>query len=103
MRQHKGRPPFVTQATGIGMVGVDPNGQLISIPIVPSGGTGGSGTLPGNIASKEYVDALIAALQTQIDAGASFYMSPLTTGGDPTTAELIFAPDGDVVMLPVAF
>ncbi len=35
--------------------------------------------------------------------GISFYMSPLTTGGDPTTAELIFGPDGDVVMVPVAF
>ncbi len=33
----------------------------------------------------------------------AFYMSPLTTGGDPTTAELIFGPDGDVVMLPVLF
>ncbi len=35
--------------------------------------------------------------------GISFYMSPLTTGGDPTTAELIFGPDGDVVMVPVDF
>jgi hypothetical protein len=36
-------------------------------------------------------------------SGSSFYMSPVTTGGDPTTAELIFAPDGDVVMVPVDF
>lgn len=33
----------------------------------------------------------------------AYYMSPLTTGGDPSTAELIFAPDGDVVMVPVYF
>lgn len=32
-----------------------------------------------------------------------FYMSPLCAPGDATTGELIFAPDGDVVMVPVPF
>jgi hypothetical protein len=36
-------------------------------------------------------------------SGSSFYMSPVTTGGDPATAELVFGPDGDVVMVPVSF
>lgn len=35
--------------------------------------------------------------------GGAFFMSPLTTGGDPTTAELVFAPNGDVVMVPEYF
>ncbi len=45
----------------------------------------------------------VPTFQTPSTPSGAFYMSPLTTGGDPTTAELIFAPDGDVVMVPVAF
>lgn len=33
----------------------------------------------------------------------NFYMSPLTTGGDPAAAELIFNPSGDVIDVPVYF
>lgn len=34
-------------------------------------------------------------------ANSRYYMSPLTTGGDPATAELVFGPTGDVVMVPI--
>lgn len=52
-------------------------------------------------ATKAYVDAALGGGGVLGDA----YMSPLATGGfgDPTMSELVFAPDGDVVMLPVAF
>lgn len=40
---------------------------------------------------------------TASGGSSAYYMSPLTTGGDPTTAELVFGPDGDVVMVPVYF
>lgn len=68
-----------------------------------------TGVTPGT-----YGDASHAATFTVDDQGRltaasevsilpAFYMSPLTTGGDPAAAELVFSPDGDVVMVPVSF
>jgi hypothetical protein len=47
MRQLKGKPPFVTQATGVGAVITDPNGQIYAIPF-PSG-LGTPPTVAGNV------------------------------------------------------
>lgn len=48
-------------------------------------------------ATKHYVDAVTGG------GGAAFYMEPLATGPDPATSELVWAPNGDVVSVPVYF
>lgn len=45
----------------------------------------------------------LAARVVETIPAPAFFMSPLTTGGDPSTAELIFAPNGEAVMAPESF